>query len=113
MLNEAKVFLLGAGVANPVSEIQKITAADKHLSVVVLVQPTQVKQLKQAIQFAPYVGNSTLVITLNPELDLQTVVQSAATGTYQKRSFNKIRVGNEALGPLNRKNQAGSNGPIS
>ncbi len=97
LLSEANVFLIGADITKPVSEIQKINAADKHLSVIVLVQPTHVKQIKQTIQYAPFVGNNTLVIALNPELDLKAVCQSAATRTKQKRSFYKIKIAEKSF----------------
>jgi len=41
LLKDADVFLLGPSIINPVKEIQKIYADDKHISIIVLVLPTQ------------------------------------------------------------------------
>lgn len=97
LLAQADVFLLGPGITKPVSEVQKIYAADKHLSVILLALPTYVKQVKQSVQFAPFVGKNTLVVALNPELDLKSICESAAIRTIQKRSFYKININQNAI----------------
>jgi PAS domain S-box-containing protein len=97
LLKDADVFLLGPSIINPVKEIQKIYADDKHITIIVLVLPTQSKQIKQTIQFSPFVGKNTLVVVLNPELNLEAVCENAATRTRQKRNFFKININQEAI----------------
>lgn len=97
LLKDADVFLLGPGIVDPAKEVQKIYAADKHLAIVVLALPIQVKQVKQTIQFSPFVGKNTLVVTLNPELNLVAVCESAASRTRQKRNFSKINIAQKAV----------------
>src|SRR5688500_8639610 len=97
LLGKAGVILLGPNITNPVKEVQKIYAADKHLSVVLLSPPTTFKQVKQSVQFSPFVGKNTLIVAINPEIDLTTICQNAATRTKQKRSFSKIKFNEEAL----------------
>ncbi|HYE54236.1 MAG TPA: ATP-binding protein [Chitinophagaceae bacterium] len=99
ILNEADVFIIGPEVTKPTREIQKIYAADKHLSIILFAQPSTVKQIKQAVQFTPFIGNNTLVITLHPEINLQAVCESAANRTRQKRSFFKINLSQESRTP--------------
>ncbi|WP_052324244.1 ATP-binding protein [Flavihumibacter sp. ZG627] len=92
LMERAEVFLIGPGIAAPVKEVQKIYAADKHLSVLVLAEPSALKQVKQAFQFAPFIGKNTLVVPLNPELNLPTLCENAATRTRQKRSFHQLNL---------------------
>lgn len=92
LLQEANVFLLGTGIVNPVNEIQKIYDADKQLAVILLALPIHFKQIKQSVQFAPFVGKNSLVVALSPELDLRYVCKSAASRTVQRRSFYKINL---------------------
>ncbi|WP_332732621.1 sensor histidine kinase [Flavihumibacter sp.] len=92
LLPGAEVFLIGPGITTPVKEVQKIYAADKHLSILVLVKPIDLKQVKQAFQFAPFIGKNTLVVNLNPELDLPTLCENAANRTRQKRSFHQLNL---------------------
>jgi PAS domain S-box-containing protein len=96
LLQEADVFVIDPSTRLPVNEIQKIYAADKHLSVILLAQPAHVKQVKQTVQFSPFVGKNTLVVSLSPELDLKTVCNSAALRTIQKRRFHKIDLNSRA-----------------
>jgi PAS domain S-box-containing protein len=97
LLSKAGIFIVGTDIEKPVSEIQKVYAADKHLSVILLAHPAAVRQIKQAIQFAPFIGSNTLVVTLTPELDLETVCKNAITRTQQKRSFDKIKMGAQSI----------------
>lgn len=97
LLKNADVYLLGPSIINPVKEVQKIYADDKHITVIVLVLPAQSKQIKQTIQFSPFVGKNTVVVVMNPELNLEAVCENAATRTRQKRNFFKININQEAI----------------
>ncbi|MGZ5248128.1 MAG: hypothetical protein ACXWCR_13550, partial [Flavitalea sp.] len=55
LIKDADVFVLGSDIINPVKEVQKIYAVDKHITVIVLALPSQTKQIKQTIQFSPFV----------------------------------------------------------
>lgn len=97
ILKEADVFLIGPDILNPAKEVQKIFASDKHIAVILLTLPTLAKQVKQTIQYSPFVGKNTLVVVLNPELDLTAVCRNAATRTRQKRNFYNLNINEEAL----------------
>ncbi len=90
LLYDANVYIIGIDVINPVKEVQKLTTADSHLAIILLVTPLKIKPVKQSIQFAPFVGKNTLVVPLSPELDLTTICKGAALRTRQKRSFHKL-----------------------
>ncbi|MGZ5254910.1 MAG: sensor histidine kinase, partial [Flavitalea sp.] len=97
LIKDADVFVLGSDIINPVKEVQKIYAVDKHITVIVLALPSQTKQIKQTIQFSPFVGKNTLVVTMNPELNLEAVCENAVTRTRQKRNFFKLTINQEAI----------------
>ncbi|HEY0355852.1 MAG TPA: hypothetical protein VGC29_06600, partial [Flavisolibacter sp.] len=100
LLPEADVFIISSDTRQPVNEIQKIHAEDKHLSVILLTTPTKASQLKQSIQYAPNVGKNALVVTLNPELDLKKICENAEVRTRQKRSFHKYNINDSFLGQV-------------
>jgi PAS domain S-box-containing protein len=95
LLKNAEVYLLGPEIVNPSKEVQKIYAADKHLAIVVLALPSQVKQIKQTFQFSPFIGKNTIVVSLNPEINLASVCESASIRTRQKRNFSQINLRQE------------------
>jgi PAS domain S-box-containing protein len=97
LLDDADVFIIGPAIINPVKEIQKIYAEDKHLTVIVLTIPTQSKQIKQTIQFSPFIGKNTLIVVLNPELNLESVCENAAIRTRQKRNFFKLGINHKSI----------------
>jgi PAS domain S-box-containing protein len=97
LLRTATVFVIASSVSNPVKAIQRVYAADQQLSVIVLAEPAQVRQIKQAILFAPYIGKNTLVVTVNPELNWADVCRSAALRTVQKRNFSKLNLSEKTL----------------
>lgn len=91
-LAKASLFLVGPGTKRPVAIVQQIFSADKHLSVVVLVEPASISPVKQAFLFSPAIGKNTIVVALNAELDIIAICDSAFTRTRQKRSFFKLRL---------------------
>lgn len=97
LLQDAEVFLIGPDIPNPVKEVQLIYAADKHIAVIILTSPSNAKQVKQTIQFSPFIGKNSLVVIINPEVDLSTVCVNAATRTRQKRSFFKLKINEETI----------------
>ena len=86
----ASVFLVGPFEENPVKLVQKISAADKHISIVVLAFPSDFQKTKQALQFAPFVGKNSSSISYSRQFNLQQALQAAALRTSQRRSFSKI-----------------------
>ncbi len=92
LLSEAAVFLIGADVTHPVMEVQKINSIDIYLAIILLALPHQITRVKQAVQFAPFVGKNILVVSLSPEVDLATICKGAALRTRQKRNFRRINL---------------------
>ncbi len=92
LLSEAAVFLIGPDVANPVREVQKINSNDIYLAIILLALPNQITRVKQAVQFAPFVGKNLLIVSLNHEVDLAAICNGAALRTKQKRNFRRINL---------------------
>ncbi len=86
----ADLMLIGWEVENPVSYVQKVAAIDKHISILVLAVPQQVKQVKQTLQFSPFVGKNTVCVPYAATTNYTQVFALAAGRTRQKRSFSKI-----------------------
>lgn len=97
ILSKAEVVLVEGTTNGFVKEIQKIYATDKYISIIVLAPPAHIKQVKQSIQFAPFIGNNVHVVTLTPELNLKQVLENAATRTKQKRSFQRLHIGRQPI----------------
>lgn len=100
LLQEADVFIISSETRQPVNEIQKIHAEDKHISVILLTSPSKASQVKQSLLYAPNIGKNALVVTLNPELDLKNICENAAVRTRQKRSFHKYNINDSFLGQV-------------
>lgn len=99
-LSEAAVCLIGADVTNPVKEVQKINSNDSYLAIIMLALPHQITRVKQAVQFAPFIGKNLLVVSLSPELDLAALCTGAALRTKQKRNFRRINFHAERDAPI-------------
>lgn len=97
ILSKAEVVLVEGTTNGFVKEIQKIYATDKYISIIVLAPPAHIKQVKQSIQFAPFIGNNVHVVTFTPELNLKQVLENAATRTKQKRSFQRLHIGRQPI----------------
>ena len=89
--SSAEVFIIGPEEKNPIASIQKINAVDTHISILILSSPQQVATVRRQIQFAPFVGSNTLVISYTKHFDLATAIRNAAQRTRQRRAFNKIK----------------------
>lgn len=89
-LPSADVVLIGPDVLSPVKWVQQIVKWDKHASILVLAPPERTVQIKQSLQFAPFVGKNTTCVTFHPNSNLTSIIQHAAIRTRQKRSFSKM-----------------------
>lgn len=94
LLQQSVVFLIGSATADPIRLVQKIYAADKHLSILLFAAPGDLPAVKQSLQYAAYVGKNTLCVSFQPHLDFLPICESAAQRTRQKRSFLKITQAN-------------------
>ncbi|HEY0731818.1 MAG TPA: PAS domain-containing protein, partial [Chitinophagaceae bacterium] len=97
LLSRAEVVLVEGNTNGFVKQIQKIYATDKHISIIVLSTPTDLRQVKQTIQFAPFIGKNVLVVALTPDFNLKQVLENAAIRTRQKRSFQRLHIGREPI----------------
>ena len=97
LLSQAEVVLVEGNTNGFVKQIQNIYTTDKHISIIVLSTPTVLRQVKQTIQFAPFIGKNVLVVAMTPDLNLKQVLENAATRTRQKRSFQKLHIGREPI----------------
>ncbi|WP_207496066.1 sensor histidine kinase [Aridibaculum aurantiacum] len=91
-LSSAELVIIGPAHNQPIKLVQAINGADKHISVIVLAMPAQFARVKQALQFAPFVGKNSLCIAYTPNLDIASACKQAALRTRQRRSFSKINI---------------------
>lgn len=98
LLKDAGAVLLGPGMAAPVKVLQKIYAADKHISVVILAPATHIKPVKDSLRYAPFIGSNSIIVTLAPETDLKAICGNAIQRTRQKRGFHKLNLDSKSVG---------------
>jgi len=105
LLSGAHTFIIGPATENPIKLVQRIYAADKYISILILSPVNKVHQVKQSLQLAPFVGKNALVVSLSPDLNIVEVCSSAVMKTRQKRSFagmhlqNRVQVIPEKVRP--------------
>ena len=86
------LFLIGTSAQSPVKEIQRIFSVDKQLSIIVLVDPGKLQDLKMTLQLAPFVGSNSLCVAIRNNTDYPALIDAAARRTAQKRSFKEFSV---------------------
>lgn len=99
-ISQADLFIIGPAAHEPIKLVQHIYAADKHISVLLLVLPAQFAAVKQSLQFTPFVGRNTLCILYRADMPLADMVQQAMLRTRQRRSFHKLAEASLALSPI-------------
>lgn len=87
---ETDLVLIGPDISNPIKYVQQIVHKDKYVSIVVLAMKNEYQNLKQLLQFSPFVGKNTSVVLLNKEVNLTSTVENAISRARQKRSFAKF-----------------------
>lgn len=92
VLTSAEVFLLGSANNSPVKEVQRIYAADKHISIIIFSTPAKLQQVKQSLQFAPFIGKNAIVVAVNAAINIIEICDAAINRTRQKRSFAKMNL---------------------
>ncbi len=97
---EADVFLVGPEDEHPVKTVQKINAADKYISILILSHPHNFHKVKQMLQFAPFVGKNTGVILYNTQYPLEQSIQNAAIRSRQRRGFSKMNNASKSVTSL-------------
>ena len=84
------LLVIGPAAPQPIKLVQQVYAQDKHISTLLLAPPSQFAAVKQALQFAPFVGKNTQCVAYTGALDLALAFGHAAQGTRQRRSFSRI-----------------------
>ena len=89
-LDTGDLLVIGPAVPQPVKLVQQVYAQDRHISTLLLALPAQYAAVKQALQFAPFVGKNTQCVAYTGALDLAMTFGAAAQRTRQRRSFSRI-----------------------
>lgn len=89
---ELELFVIGPDVTNPIKLVQSIVEKDKLLSILILAAPDLVKQIKQTLQFSPFVGKNTTCIPFYDNINLNVVFNTSVLRTRQRRGFNKLNL---------------------
>ncbi len=94
-LNTTDVVIIGPAVEMPISTIQKIVVADNLISILLIATQEHYKYLKQAILFAPYIGNNVRCLLFDEEFEL--AYKSAVLQTRQRRNFKKLNLDSHVI----------------
>lgn len=101
--NQVDTLVLGVQLKDPVRIAQRIHSMGKDIPLIILTEPERYEQLKQALKFAPFLGNdvmpwSTGALEKLPQVLLETVQRTQKRRTYQ----GTIEAAQKRLGDVHR-----------
>ena len=99
MEKPADVLLIGEEIGNPIKLAQRIHALDKHLSIIIVNDAKNHQQIKQALLFTPFIGNSLQCIPNSLGKGLAASVQNAVARTRQRRNYARLQASPEIMRP--------------
>ena len=95
----ADVLLIGEKVGNPIKLAQRIHALDKHLSIIIINDVQNHQQIKQALLFTPFIGNSLQCVPNSLGKGLAATVENAIARTRQRRNYARLQARPEIARP--------------
>lgn len=95
----AAVLLIGEKTGNPIKLAQRIHALDKFLSIVIINDIQNHQQIKQALLFTPFIGNTLQCVPNKLGKGLATTVQDAIARTHQRRNYARLQSSPEIMRP--------------
>jgi len=90
-LHQYEVLLIGEEVDNPIRFAQEAYTHDKNISVLLVNDGSNYAQLKQALQFSPFIGPTVQCISNEVAAGMALIVEDALQRTRQRRSFAKLK----------------------
>lgn len=90
-LGDKSVLLIGEKARNPIRAAQEAYAKDKNISILLINDKVSHQQVKQALQFAPFVGPTIQAISTELGAGLLPIVQDAIQRTAQRRSYAALK----------------------
>ena len=86
--SEVDALVLGVNLKEPVSIAQRIYSMGKDIPLLILTEPDRHEQLKQALKFAPYLGNDVVPLSVAaldkfPDVLLETVKRTQKRRVYR------------------------------
>lgn len=82
-----EVLVLGVRVEEPVSIAQRVHGYGKDIPILILSSPNHANQLRQALQFSPFVGNEVRVWSIDSTDDLPSALLNTVARTEKRREF--------------------------
>lgn len=93
------VLLIGEKVGNPIKLAQRIHALDKYLSIIIINDTQNHQQIKQALLFTPFIGNTLQCVPNGLGAGLANTVKDAVARTRQRRSYARLQGSPEIMRP--------------
>ncbi|MDX5481837.1 MAG: PAS domain-containing sensor histidine kinase [Hymenobacteraceae bacterium] len=84
-------LLIGEEVHNPIRMAQEAYTRDKCISILIINDRTSHQQVKQALQFAPFIGPTVQCLSNEIKDKLAGVAEDAMQRTAQRRSYTKLK----------------------
>lgn len=91
LLADKAALVVGEAVGNPVRVAQEAFAKDKSISVLLINDRQNHSKVKQALQFASFVGPTIKAISNELGTGMLPVIEDAMQRTEQRRSYVKIK----------------------
>lgn len=96
-------MVLGVGLKEPVRLAQRVHAMGKDIPLLILTEPEQHETLKQALQFAPFIGNNIIPWSMGSIDRLSQTLSETVKRTQKRRSYsNYVTVAKKRLGEVYR-----------
>lgn len=90
-LQNSGALLIGEKNGNPVRLAQEAYSKDKGLSILIINEKSSHQKVKQALQFAPFVGPTIQALSSELGAGLVPIIEDALQRTEQRRNFVRLR----------------------
>jgi PAS domain S-box-containing protein len=90
-LADCDILLIGEQASNPVRMAQVAFSKDKAVSILLINDKTNHQKVKQALQFAPFVGPTIQAVSNELGTGLKAIIEDAMQRTEQRRSYVRLR----------------------
>ncbi len=90
-LAECDALLIGEQTTNPIRTAQEAFSKDKAVSILLINDKANHQKVKQALQFAPFVGPTIQAVSNELGTGLAPIIEDAIQRTEQRRSYVKLR----------------------
>jgi PAS domain S-box-containing protein len=96
-LQACGALLIGEESDNPVRLAQEAFSKDKGISVLIINDKSSHQKVKQALQFAPYVGPTIQAVSNELGTGLVPIIEDALQRTEQRRNYVRLRAASSTI----------------